>query len=405
MDSLITAAARALARGDPIGALKQVALRDDAPGLALRGIAMAQLGELARARLLLRRAHRAFGAHERVMRARCVVAEAEVALAARDLAWPTSRLAAAREVLARHGDGVNAAHARYIETRRLVLAGRLAEAQAMLDAMPSTPSAALRATHALLVAHIAMRQARARAARGALQRALRMTLHAGIPALASEVAAAEKLLHAPVARLSARGRIRILRLPGLEALAASPALLVDALHSQVRRRNAVVRLTTRPVLFALLRVLAEAWPAPASRQQLALRAFRMRRVDESVRARLRVEIGRLRKAMAGLASIEATDAGYALQPRIARTVLLLLPPADEAHPALLALLADRESWSTSALAMALGTGQRSVQRALRDLERAGKVHALGHGRARRWVLGPVAGITTLLLLPATMPTH
>src|SRR5215210_1953870 len=108
MDSLINAAARALAAGDPIGALKRVALRDDAPALALRGIAMAQLGNLPRAKALLRGAARAFGPKEAVARARCVVAEAEVAFASRDLGWSPTALAAARATLEARGDRVNA---------------------------------------------------------------------------------------------------------------------------------------------------------------------------------------------------------------------------------------------------------------------------------------------------------
>src|SRR5690349_9055860 len=133
MDSLITAAARALSAGDPLGALKRVALREDAPALALRGIAMAQLGDFARARTLIRRAARAFGARETVARARCVVAEAEVALAARDLGGTSAPLAAAQQTLAAHGDAVNAAHARLLDVRRLVLIGRLADAERALD--------------------------------------------------------------------------------------------------------------------------------------------------------------------------------------------------------------------------------------------------------------------------------
>lgn len=404
MDSLITAASRALSRGDPIGALKRVALRDDAPGLALRGIAMAQLGDLPRARELLRRAHRAFGPRERVMRARCVVAQAEVALAARDLAWPEHRLEAAAAVLAHHGDVGNAAHAQCIVVRRLVLAGRLAEARVMLDAMPVATSAMLGTVRALLLAHIALRQMRARDARRALRRASQLSFEAGVPALAAEVAAATQLLQAPVARLSSGGRIRPLHVSAVEALGASRALIIDATHAQVRRREMRINLATRPVLLSLLRILGESWPAGASREQLARGAFRMRHIDESVRARLRVEIGRLRKAMHSIASIEATRDGFRLKPRGDAAVLVLLPPVDEAHPALLSLLADRESWSTSALALASGRGQRSVQRALQQLERQGKVHALGHGRARKWILGPVPGITTLLLLPAAIPT-
>src|SRR5207302_1509999 len=132
MDSLITAAARALAQGDPLGALNRVALRDDAPALALRGIAMAQLGDFARAKLLLKSAARAFGAKEAVARARCVVAEAEIALASRDLGWPAKALDAARLTLEGHGDRANAAHARSLEARRLLLIGRIDEAERTL---------------------------------------------------------------------------------------------------------------------------------------------------------------------------------------------------------------------------------------------------------------------------------
>src|SRR3989441_3104869 len=206
MDSLITAAARALAAGDPLGALKRVALRDDAPALALRGIAMAQLGDLVRAKALLRSAARAFGPKEAVARARCVVAEAEIALVSRDLGWPAKTLDAARATLEAHGDLVNAAHARYLEVRRLLLIGRLDAAEralAGLDPAPFPP--ALRAAHELVVAGIAMRRLRTREARAALARAERAARHAGIPALAAEVESASLVLNTPAARLIARG--------------------------------------------------------------------------------------------------------------------------------------------------------------------------------------------------------
>ena len=135
MDSLITAAAGALAAGDPLGALKRVSLRDDAPALALRGIAMAQLGDFVRAKALLRKAIRIFGQRETLARARCVVAQAEIALASRDLTWPAKTLDAARATLERHDDRLNAAHARYLEVRRLVLIGRLDEAERKLAAL------------------------------------------------------------------------------------------------------------------------------------------------------------------------------------------------------------------------------------------------------------------------------
>src|ERR1700724_4506921 len=206
MDSLITAAGHALAAGDPLGALKRIALRDDAPALALRGIAMAQLGDLVRARALLRGAARAFGPREAVARARCIVAEAEIALAARDLTWPAQALDAARSTLEAHGDRANAAHARYLEVRRLLLIGRLDEAErtlAKLDPAPFPPAS--RAAHELVVAGIAMRRLRTKTARAALARAERAARQAGIPALTAEVESALLALNAPAARLMARG--------------------------------------------------------------------------------------------------------------------------------------------------------------------------------------------------------
>src|SRR5205814_6145378 len=213
MDSLITAAARALAAGDPFGALNRVALRDDAPALALRGIAMAQLGDLVRAKALVRSAARAFGPKEAVARARCVVAEAEIALVSRDLGWPAKALDAARATLEEHGDRVNAAHARYLEVRRLLLIGRLDEAErtlAGLDPAPFPPAS--RAAHELVVAGIAMRRLRTKTARAALTRAERAARHAGIPALTAEVESASLVLSTPVARLIAHGEERLLLL-------------------------------------------------------------------------------------------------------------------------------------------------------------------------------------------------
>jgi len=165
MDSLITAAAQALAAGNPLGALNRVALRNDPPALALRGIAMAQLGDLARAKSLLRRAARAFGPREAIARARCVVAEAEIALASRDLGWSARALGAARATLEEHGDRVNAAYARHLEVRHLLLIGRLDEAERALATLDPTPFLApARTAHELVVAGIAMRRLRTKAA-------------------------------------------------------------------------------------------------------------------------------------------------------------------------------------------------------------------------------------------------
>ncbi|UVK37755.1 helix-turn-helix domain-containing protein [Mesorhizobium sp. AR10] len=404
MDSMITAAGLALAAGDPLGALDRVALRDDAPALALRGIAMAQLGDLDRAKALLRRAARAFGPKEAVARARCVVAEAEIALVSRDLGWPAKALDAARATLDKHGDRLNAAHAGHLKVRRLLLIGRLDEAEdvlAGLDPAPLPPAS--RAAHELAVAGIAMRRLKTRAARTALEWARHAARRAGIPGLMAEVDNAFLALDTPAARLIARGQQRPLRLEEVEALHASPALVVDALRYIVRQQETMVSLATRPVLFALARTLAEAWPADVSRATLIAQAFGGKHADESHRARLRVEIGRLRAELRALADIGATPRGFALAPRQALEVVVLARPIEERHAAVLAFLADGESWASSALALALGTGQRSVQRALEQLCEAGKVQSFGHGRARRWMTPPVAGFTTTLLLPAPLP--
>ena len=405
MDSLITAAARALAAGDPLGALKRVALRDDAPALALRGIAMAQLGDLVRANALLRSAARAFGPKEAVARARCVVAEAEIALASRDLGWPAKSLDAARATLEAHGDRANGAHARYLEVRRLLLIGRLDEAErtlAELDPVPLPP--ALMARHELVVAGIAMRRLRTKPARAALAQAERAARQAGIPALMNEVDSASLTLNTPAARLIARGEERLLLLDEVEALLASKALVVDACRHVVRDARTVVSLGKRPVLFALARALGEAWPQDVPRDRLIARAFRLKLADESHRVRLRVEVGRLRRVLQTLADVTATKRGFALAPRHAREVVVLARPVEEKHAAVLAFLADGESWSSSALALALGASQRTVQRALDSLAAAGKVQSFGRGRARRWMTPSVPGFTTTLLLPTPLPT-
>ncbi|RDK04075.1 helix-turn-helix domain-containing protein [Paraburkholderia lacunae] len=405
MDSLVTAAARALAAGDPLGALNRVALRDDAPALALRGIAMAQLGDLVRAKALLRSAARAFGPKEAVARARCIVAEAEIALVSRDLGWPAKALDAARATLEAHGDRVNAAHARYLEVRRLLLIGRLDEAErtlAELDPAPFPPAS--RAAHELVVAGIAIRRIRTKTARAALARAGHAAHHAGIPALTAEVESAAHVLNTPAARLIARGEERLLLLDEVEALLASKALVVDACRHVVRDVDTVVSLARRPVLFALARALGEAWPSDVPRDALVALAFRAKHADESHRARLRVEVGRLRRVLGTLAGVSATTRGFALVPRGAREVVVLARPVEDKHAAMLALLADGESWSSSALALALGASQRTVQRALDSLAAADKVQPFGHGRARRWMTPPVPGFTTTLLLPVPLPT-
>jgi hypothetical protein len=404
MDSLIAAAARALAGGDMLGALNHVALRDDPPALALRGIAMAQLGEHPRARELLRRAARGFGTHEVLAHARCVVAEAEVALAMRDLGGSPHTLAAAAAALEARADRPNALHARLIAVRRLLLLGRIDEAAAalaVLDVRGVPP--ALQAVAELAAAEVALRSLRTAPAQAALARAREAAERARVPALLAEVLEARAAFDRPAARGLQAGQEQLLRLGEVEALLASEALVADACRHGLRAGDTWLPLARRPVLFALARALAEAWPGDVERDALIAYAFRTCDPDETHRARLRVEIGRLRKLALPLARIEASARGFALTPLGERSVVVLLPPIDGEGASLLALLADGAAWSTSALSLALGASQRTVQRALVELEAAGRVRAIGRARAQRWLAPPLAGFATNLLLPAALP--
>ncbi|HWL66990.1 MAG TPA: helix-turn-helix domain-containing protein [Geminicoccus sp.] len=405
MDSLIKAAARALAAGDPLGALNRVALRQDAPALALRGIAMAQLGDLDRAKALMRSAVRAFGSRDPLARARCTVALAEIALASRDLSGSTEALTAARATLERHGDRANAMHARHLEARHLLLIGRADQAEALLAGLDPTllpPTA--RTAHELVMAGIAIRRLHIAPARAAIAEARHSARLSGIAALEAEVERAACVLDTPAARLIAPGGDRPLLLEEVERLQASDVLIVDGCRHAVRAPHRVIPLATRPVLFALASTLGEAWPADVPRDVLIARAFGARHADESHRARLRVEVGRLRAVLEPLASISATERGFLLTPHEAEAVVVLARPVAERHGAVLALLADGEAWSSSALALALGISQRSVQRALDALAASGRVRPFGQARARRWTAAAaVPEIATSLLLPLPVP--
>jgi hypothetical protein len=285
-----------------------------------------------------------------------------------------------------------------------VLIGRLDEAQAQLAELdPATLPPPLRATHELVVAGIAMRRLQSRAARAALARAELAAHHAGIPALSAEVASATLLLNSPAALMLTQGVERTLLLDEVEALFASTSLVVDAFRSVVRGAGLSVSLSTRPILFALARTLAEAWPGDVSRETLIALAFRLKLSDESHRARLRVEIGRLRTALKPLAGVTATRRGFAWVTQVCTDVVLLAPAVEEPYAAVFALLADGEAWSSSALALALGKSQRTVQRTLDTLAAANKVQSFGHGRARRWTTPSVPGFATTLLLPVPLP--
>lgn len=399
MDSTLNAAALALASGDVLGALNRVALRDDPASLALRGIAMAQLGELVRARELLKQAARGFGRQESVARARCILAEAEIALVSRDLAWPERRLEAARAVLAQRGDRANAAQADIIAARRHLLLGQLDRAaEHLAQLLPETLPPALLAGYWLVQAGLDIRLLRVAAARQALQHAGAAAQRSGMVGLLAEVEAASLPLDGPVALLRRNGVEKAIALDAVEALLASPALVADATRNALRQGDAVIPLATRPVLFALLLVLAEAWPGDAKREMLLASAFHARHADESHRARLRVEMTRLRQLIAPLADVSATPDGFRLVPKTGDVVVLAFP-LEQRSAAVMALLADGELWSSSALALVLDTSARTVQRVLQDLQQAGKVQAIGRGRAQRWSLLTLPGFPTTLLLP------
>lgn len=403
MDSLLSVAASALAAGDPLRALNCVALREDALGLALRGIAMAQLGDLTQAQGLLKRAARAFGPKQVVSHARCVLAQAEIAFVRRDLSWPVKELASVRELLEQQGDVLNAVHARHLQARRSLLLGDLDEAERVLSAVDSWPLPPMRrAAHELIIAGMAMQRLRTATARAAFARAQEAAQRTGIAALQAEVQTAAQRLDTPAARLIIRGEERLILLEEVETLLNSGALVVDACRHGVRRGKVVVPLTTRPVLFALARALAEAWPGDVSRAQLLRAAFQAKKADESHRARLRVEIGRLRQLLRPLADVVATPQGFVIQVHHEMEVNVLAWPVEEEHGAVLAFLADGEAWSSSALALALGVSQRTVQRSLEALAADGKVQWFGRARARRWTAANFLGFTPMMLLPTAL---
>jgi tetratricopeptide (TPR) repeat protein len=405
MDSLITAAARSLALGDPLSALKRVSLRQDPPAVALRGIALAQVGDYARARQLLRRAARGFGPREALARARCTVAEAEVVLAMRDLGRLPRNLSAAVEILEAHQDRANALRGRLIEVRHLLLLGRIAEASALLASLERHRiPPALETLAELIAAELDLRFVRIASARSVLDRAQATATRSGIVSLRAEVAEATLMLDQCAARGLQRGQEQSLSLDQVEELLSSGALIVDGCRRVVRREAEVLPLARRPVLFTLVRALAESWPRDVGRRELIERGFQCRRPDDSHRVRLRVELGRLRRLLGSLARIEATAEGFILVPQHSSEVVVLLPPVDGERASVVALLADGAAWTTSSLALALAVSQRTVQRVLLELEQSGQVRSTGQTRARRWIARPLIGFTTTLLLPTLIPS-
>jgi hypothetical protein len=286
--------------------------------------------------------------------------------------------------------------------RRLLLLGRLDEARGVLSrldvrGLPPAPAAVA----ALAAAELALRSLRVADARAALDQARDAAERARVPALQAEVRDARAALDHPAARRVGTGGEQLLRLDEVAALLDSDALVVDACRRVMGAGATSQALARRPILFTLALALAEAWPGDVERDALIARAFRTRRPDETHRARLRVEIGRLRALVKPMARIEATPRGFALAPLAAKEVVVLAPPIEGEQASLLALLSDGAAWSTSALALALDASQRTVQRALAELEAGARVRAIGQARARRWLAPPLAGFTTILLLPAS----
>ncbi|TPV95140.1 MAG: helix-turn-helix domain-containing protein [Myxococcales bacterium FL481] len=399
MDSAVSFAARALMAGKPLEALDQVALRDDAPALALRGAAMAQLGELPRARVLLRRAVGAFSAAERLARARAELALAEVAFALREFSVLEGLPGTIAELEAR-GDRGNASHARLLRSRYLVLCGRLADARSELDRTPADHAHPLaRAIYGLTQAELSIRAVAARRAQHELDAALAAAEALGVHALGAEIRRLRAGLYQPAARRWVVDHAVDADLFAVEEALNSPAVVVNACRREVWYRGACGSFVRRPVLFELLVALAKRWPHVVAREELLAAVFGGDERNESWRERLRVEVGRLRTKFAKFGGIEPVDGGYRLSVPAPREVRLLLPPFDGEHAAVVALLDDGRPWSSTALAEALNLSQRSVQRALAELADEGRVYSLGEARAKRWLIRSSSETTTALLLP------
>ena len=364
----------------------------------LRGVAMAQLGEDRAAQKLLERAQRGLAQGD-PMHARVLAARGEVALAARDLGLAGRLLGTAEAALA--DDRVNRTFVRLLRVRRLLLLGRIDEASRLvaLDLRGAPPK--LRVHAELLRADIAARRLRVLEAEAAIARARTAARSAALPPLSAHVERAAADIAAPVARLVRGGTTELATLAVIASLGRDDALVVDACRRELRLGGATVSLAKRPLLFALAQTLGEVAPLARSRALLIERAFGARRTSDSLRARLRVEIGRLRRALAPLGSaIDSTLEGFALREE---RVLVVLPPGDGEASLLLALLRSGEAWSSSAVASASGLGKRAVQRGLAALKQAGKIDSHGAGRSRRWVARPPDGFAITLLLN-TRPT-
>jgi tetratricopeptide (TPR) repeat protein len=396
----LTAAARALSLGDALSALKWLGRRTDAPARAMRGAALSQLGAFVSAKAQLRAALRALGPESGLLRARCLAAQAEIALALGDLRWSAEPVARAVAELEAAGDARNAAYLRLVAARAALRLGRPADAERLLRPATFAPVAPLDRTLAELVrVELAAKRGDPDLLKSALASAGAAAERAAIPALVSEVARIRDRYEGPAAVITSRGKARTASFCEVCALGRSAGVVIDGGAREVRSSGDGVPFARRPVLFDVLRVLAEAWPGAVPREALIARVFGARRPNESHRIRLRVEIGRLRKVVRPRLGVVSEGPGYALS--AAGEVVLVMPLEESPASRLLSLMHGGEGWSASSLALALDVSERTIQRSLGELQRAGKVGPTGNGRGRRWVR--LFEIPTDLLLPPGPP--
>jgi tetratricopeptide (TPR) repeat protein len=389
-------AGSALARGEALRALGLVGRADTALGLTLRGVAYAQLGDLEMARRSLERALAVVG--DGRTRARARAALAEIALHTGDPAATARAARASAEELDALGDPRNAAMQRLVVARAEVLLGRLGEARRAVEEVLAAADLApdVRAVASLAQAEIALRDLAPTEAQGALARARRALAQQPQELLSRAIDRVEGELSLPVARLLRGGVVGSADLFAIEQVCRGDVLLVDDCRRLVLGGRASIPLARRPVVFALLLALARAWPGSTPRDELIARIFDARRSNASHRARLRVEVGRLRKILDGLgAGPVATPDGYALSS--AREVVVLLPPSDDDEARLASLLSDGASWSAQSLAEHAGVSKRTAQRVLGGLVEGGRAERTGEGKNVRYAR-PGAPIASRMLL-------
>jgi hypothetical protein len=340
------------------------------------------------------------GPEDRLLRARCLAAEAEIALALGDLRWSAEPVACAVAELEAVGDSRNAAYLQLVAARAALRLGRPKDAERLLRYAKFASVAPLERTFAELVrVELAAKRGDPDLLASALKSASAAADRASIPSLVSEVARIRDHYLGPTAVITSRGRARTASFCEVCALGSSSDVVIDGGGREVRSSGECVSFARRPVLFELLRALAEAWPDAVPRDVLITRAFGARRPNESHRIRLRVEIGRLRSIARAWLGVIAEEPGYALS--APREVALVMPLEESSSSRVLSLMHGGEPWSASSLALALDVSERTIQRSLGELQIAGKVGAMGNGRARRWVR--LFEIPTDLLLPRSSP--